>query len=134
VALKLLKPGMDTAAAIARFAAERQTIALMEHPNIARVFDAGSTAQGRLYFAMELVRVSGLPNTANQSRLPVAARLDLFIAVCHAVQHAHQKGIIHRDLKPTNISSPSTMALPVPKWHRLWHREGGGRPLPTGRR
>ena len=115
VALKLLKPGMDTAAAIARFAAERQTIALMEHPNIARVFDAGSTAQGRLYFAMELVRGIRITEYCEQSRLPVAARLDLFIAVCHAVQHAHQKGIIHRDLKPTNILVTLHDGLPVPK-------------------
>jgi tRNA A-37 threonylcarbamoyl transferase component Bud32 len=115
VALKLLKPGMDTAAAIARFAAERQAIALMEHPNIARVFDAGATEQGRLYFAMELVRGVRITDYCEQSRLPVAARLDLFIAVCHAVQHAHQKGIIHRDLKPTNILVTLHDGVPVPK-------------------
>ena len=115
VALKLLKPGMDTAAAIARFAAERQAIALMEHPNIARVFDAGATEQGRLYFAMELVRGVRITDYCEQSRLPVAGRLDLFIAVCHAVQHAHQKGIIHRDLKPTNILVTLHDGVPVPK-------------------
>jgi len=103
VALKIIKPGMDTRKVIARFEAERQALALMDHPNIARVLDAGATELGRPYFVMELVR--GIPITAycDGKNLPVRERLELFIQVCHAVQHAHQKGIIHRDLKPTNV-------------------------------
>jgi eukaryotic-like serine/threonine-protein kinase len=115
VALKLMKPGMDTAAAIRRFEAERQTLALMEHPNIAQVFDAGSTGNGRLYFAMELVRGVRITDYCDQNRLPPAARLQLFIQVCHAVQHAHQKGVIHRDLKPSNILVTVHDGMPVPK-------------------
>lgn len=103
VALKLLKPGMDTRQVIARFEAERQALALMDHPHIARVLDAGATVAGRPYFVMELVK--GIPITAycDQERLSTHERLKLFIDVCHAVQHAHHKGIIHRDLKPSNV-------------------------------
>jgi serine/threonine protein kinase/WD40 repeat protein len=103
VALKVLKPGMDTRQVIARFEAERQALALMDHPHIARVFDGGETASGRPYFVMELVR--GVPITVycDQGHLPVRARLELFVTVCQAIQHAHHKGIIHRDLKPSNI-------------------------------
>jgi serine/threonine protein kinase/tetratricopeptide (TPR) repeat protein len=103
VALKVIKPGMDTRQVIARFEAERQALAVMDHPNIAKVLDAGATASGRPYFVMELVR--GLPITdyCDQAHLPPRERLELFLRVCHAVQHAHQKGIIHRDLKPTNV-------------------------------
>src|SRR6476660_1593765 len=103
VALKIIKLGMDTRNVIARFEAERQALALMDHSNIARVFDAGATGSGRPYFVMELVR--GIPITAycDQNNLPVHERLELFVQVCHAVQHAHQKGIIHRDLKPSNV-------------------------------
>ncbi len=104
VALKIIKPGMDTRQVIARFEAERQALALMDHPNIAKIFDAGETADGgRPYFVMELVR--GLPITdyCDQVQLDVRGRLQLFASVCHAVQHAHQKGIIHRDIKPSNI-------------------------------
>jgi serine/threonine protein kinase/Tfp pilus assembly protein PilF len=103
VALKLLKPGLDTRQVVARFQAERQALALMDHPNIARVLDAGATAAGRPYFVMELV--PGLPLTAycDQNRLTLPERLELFAAVCAAVQHAHQKGVIHRDLKPSNV-------------------------------
>jgi eukaryotic-like serine/threonine-protein kinase len=115
VALKLMKFGTDSQAAIARFEAERQALALMEHPNIAQVFDAGSTANGRLYFAMELVRGVRITDYCDQNRLPPAARLQLFIQVCHAVQHAHQKGIIHRDLKPSNILVTVHDGVPVPK-------------------
>jgi serine/threonine protein kinase/WD40 repeat protein/tetratricopeptide (TPR) repeat protein len=103
VALKVLKPGMDTRQVVARFEAERQALALMDHPNIAHVFDGGETASGRPYFVMELVK--GLPITefSDQDRLNVRERLELFVTVCQAVQHAHQKGIIHRDLKPSNV-------------------------------
>jgi serine/threonine protein kinase/tetratricopeptide (TPR) repeat protein len=103
VALKVLKPGMDTRQVIARFEAERQALALMDHPNIARIFDAGTTDDGRPYFVMELVK--GMPITAfcDQRQLPVRERLELFVTVCQAVQHAHQKGVIHRDIKPSNV-------------------------------
>src|SRR5262249_40957804 len=103
VALKVLKPGMDTKQVVARFEAERQALALMDHPNIAHIHDAGATSSGRPYFVMELVR--GIPITAfcDQNHLTVRERLELFVSVCQAVQHAHQKGIIHRDLKPTNV-------------------------------
>jgi WD40 repeat protein/serine/threonine protein kinase len=103
VALKVIKPGMDTRQVVARFEAERQALAMMDHINIARVLDAGATNSGRPYFVMELVR--GMPITAfcDQNQLPVRQRLESFVAVCQAVQHAHQKGIIHRDIKPSNV-------------------------------
>jgi hypothetical protein len=115
VAFKIIKLGMDTHAVVSRFEAERQALARMEHPHIARVFDAGITATGRPYFVMELVR--GLPVTryCDERRLPVHRRLELFIEVCDAVQHAHQKGIIHRDLKPSNILVTDTDGAAVPK-------------------
>src|SRR5262249_27899549 len=103
VALKLLKPGMDTRQVVARFEAERQALALMDHPNIAHVFDGGTTAAGRPYFVMELVRGIPVTDFCDQNHLGVRARLELFVSVCCAVQHAHQKGIIHRDLKPSNV-------------------------------
>jgi serine/threonine protein kinase/tetratricopeptide (TPR) repeat protein len=103
VALKVLKPGMDTRQVVARFEAERQALALMDHPNIAQVFDGGETTTGRPYFVMELVRGVPITEFCDQSQLPVRQRLELFGTVCQAVQHAHQKGIIHRDLKPSNI-------------------------------
>src|SRR5262249_7210977 len=103
VALKVIKPGLDTCQVIARFEAERQALALMEHPNIARVVDGGETDTGRPYFVMELVK--GVPITVycDQNRLSLRERLELFTPVCAAVQHAHQKGIIHRDIKPSNV-------------------------------
>jgi serine/threonine protein kinase len=103
VAIKIVKPGMDTKTVIARFEAERQALALMDHPNIAHVLDAGATESGRPYFVMELVRGVKITDYGNQNALKTAARLEMFVEVCDAVQHAHQKGIIHRDLKPSNI-------------------------------
>src|SRR5580698_8964401 len=103
VALKIIKPGMDTRDVIARFEAERQALALMDHPNIARVLDAGTTASGRPYFVMELVRGVQITDYCDQSQLTPRERLTLFVDVCNAVQHAHQKGIIHRDIKPSNV-------------------------------
>ena len=103
VAVKIIKPGMDTRQVIARFEAERQALAMMDHPNIAKVFDAGTTETGRPYFVMELVK--GVPSTeyCDVNKLSTRQRLDLFVQICSAVQHAHQKGIIHRDIKPTNV-------------------------------
>jgi serine/threonine protein kinase len=103
VALKVIKAGMDTRQVIARFEAERQTLALMDHPNIARVLDAGATDSGRPYFVMQLVHGAPITTYAHRERLSIRERLELFQEVCHAVMHAHQKGIIHRDLKPSNI-------------------------------
>ncbi|MBI5692196.1 MAG: protein kinase [Verrucomicrobia bacterium] len=115
VALKILKVGMDTEEVIARFEVERQALALMDHPNIARVFDAGATVSGRPYFVMELVRGVPITHYCDQHRLTAAARLNLFVAVCQAVQHAHQKGVIHRDIKPSNILVTLHDGTPVPK-------------------
>jgi eukaryotic-like serine/threonine-protein kinase len=115
VALKVLKPGMDTRQVIARFEAERQALALMDHPNIARVFDGGETASGRPYFVMELVKGAPITEFCDQNCLPVRERLELFVSVCQAVQHAHQKGIIHRDLKPSNVLVSLHDTTPVVK-------------------
>jgi serine/threonine protein kinase/Tol biopolymer transport system component len=103
VAIKIIKAGMDTKQVIARFEAERQALAMMDHPNIAKVLDAGATETGRPYFAMELVRGVSITEYCDKNKLNTQERLDLFIQVCNAVQHAHQKGIIHRDIKPTNV-------------------------------
>src|SRR5690606_7731996 len=115
VALKILKPGMDSHAVLARFEAERQALAIMDHPGLARIYDAGSTERGLPYFVME--HVSGVPITqyCDLHRLGVDERLRLMIEVCHAVQHAHQKGIIHRDLKPSNILVTLVDDAPQPK-------------------
>ncbi|HEV3021418.1 MAG TPA: serine/threonine-protein kinase, partial [Pirellulales bacterium] len=115
VALKLIKPGMDSRAVLARIDAERQALALMDHPNIAKVLDGGLTSDGRPFFVMELVNGQPLTTYCDQNRLTTRARLDLFVQVCHAVQHAHQKGIIHRDLKPSNILVTLYDGMPVPK-------------------
>ena len=115
VALKVIKPGMDTREVMARFAAERQALALMDHPNIARVLDAGATDSGRPYFVMELVRGIPITEYCDQNQLSPRDRLDLFVTVCQAVQHAHQKGIIHRDIKPSNVLVTSHDGKPVAK-------------------
>jgi len=115
VALKIIKPGMDTRQVIARFEAERQALAMMDHPNIARVLDAGATDNGRPYFVMELVKGSPITDYCDQQRLTTRQRLELFLSVCQAVQHAHAKGIIHRDLKPSNILVAPHDGVPVVK-------------------
>ena len=115
VALKVIKLGMDTKAVVARFEAERQALAMMDHPNIAKVLDAGATEQGRPYFVMELVRGIRITDYCDQNNLPTRERLELFIKVCQAIQHAHQKGIIHRDIKPSNILVAMHDGAPIPK-------------------
>ena len=103
VALKVIKPGMDTEQVVARFEAERQALALMDHPGIARVLDAGATDSGRPFFVMELVNGVPINEYCDRERLSPRQRLELFVAVCRAIEHAHQKGIIHRDIKPSNV-------------------------------
>jgi serine/threonine protein kinase/WD40 repeat protein len=115
VALKVLKPGMDTRSVIARFETERQALALMDHPGIAKVLDAGSTATGRPYFVMELVRGIRITDYCDQNRLSTRDRLGLFVQVCAAIQHAHQKGIVHRDIKPSNLLVALHDSRPAPK-------------------
>jgi len=115
VALKIIKLGMDTKQVIARFEAERQALAMMDHPNIAKVFDAGGTEAGRPYFAMELVSGVSITKYCDENHLGTKARLSLFMQVCAAVQHAHQKGIIHRDIKPANVMVTMCDGIPVPK-------------------
>src|SRR5436305_399557 len=115
VALKVIKLGMDTRQVIARFEAERQALALMDHPNIAKVFDAGATETGRPYFVMELVRGIKITDYCDQNNLATKERLELFVHICRAIQHAHQKGIIHRDIKPSNILVSLHDGVAVPK-------------------
>jgi serine/threonine protein kinase/Flp pilus assembly protein TadD len=115
VALKVIKPGMDTRQVIARFEAERQALALMDYPNIAKVLDAGATESGRPYFVMELVRGTPIIQYCDENNLPVRERLGLFASVCQAIQHAHTKGIIHRDIKPTNVLVTRQDGQPVVK-------------------
>jgi serine/threonine protein kinase len=115
VALKVIKLGMDTKSVIARFEAERQALALMDHPNIAKVLDAGATNTGRPYFVMELVRGIKITEFCDENNVSTEDRLKLFIQVCQAIQHAHQKGIIHRDIKPSNILVTINDGVPVPK-------------------
>jgi eukaryotic-like serine/threonine-protein kinase len=115
VALKVIKLGMDTRQVIARFEAERQALALMDHPNIAKVLDGGATETGRPFFVMELVKGVRITDYCDKNNLSTTERLGLFIQVCHAIQHAHQKGIIHRDIKPSNILVTLHDGVPVPK-------------------
>lgn len=115
VAIKIVKPGMDSRQVMARFEAERQALALMDHPNIAKVLDAGATESGRPYFVMELVRGVPIIEYCDERSLPTERRLQLFVDVCSAIQHAHQKGIIHRDIKPTNVLVTTNGDQPVPK-------------------
>jgi WD40 repeat protein/tRNA A-37 threonylcarbamoyl transferase component Bud32 len=115
VALKVIKPGMDTRDVVARFEAERQALALMDHPNIARVLDAGATDSGRPYFVMELVRGIPITDYCDKNQLTPRERLELFVTVCHAVQHAHQKGVIHRDIKPSNLLVTINDGKPIVK-------------------
>jgi serine/threonine protein kinase/tetratricopeptide (TPR) repeat protein len=115
VAVKLIKPGMDSKQVLARFEAERQALALMDHPNIARVFDAGATPDGRPFFVMELVKGSPITAYCDERKLTPRQRLELFVPVCQAIQHAHQKGVIHRDVKPSNVLVTLYDDKPVPK-------------------
>ncbi len=115
VAVKLIKAGMDSRQVIARFEAERQALALMDHPNIAKVLDANTTESGRPYFVMELVKGVPITRYCDEHHLTPRQRLELFIPVCQAIQHAHQKGIIHRDLKPSNVLVAPYDGKPVPK-------------------
>ena len=115
VALKVVKPGMDTEQIVARFEAERQALAMMDHPGIAKVLDAGATDSGRPYFVMELVKGVSITEYCDAVHLNPKERLELFIPICQAVQHAHQKGIIHRDIKPSNVLITMKDGKPVPK-------------------
>jgi eukaryotic-like serine/threonine-protein kinase len=115
VALKVVKLGMDTRDILARFESEQQALAVMDHPGIAKVYEAGATEAGRPYFAMELVRGVAITEYCDAHRLGTQARLELFVALCRAVQHAHQKGVIHRDLKPSNVLVAEQDGGPVPK-------------------
>jgi tetratricopeptide (TPR) repeat protein/serine/threonine protein kinase len=115
VALKVIKPGMDSKQVLARFEAERQALALMDHPNIAKVFDGGQTLEGRPYFVMELVKGVPITKFCDERRLTPRERLELFVPICQAIQHAHQKGVIHRDIKPSNVLVASYDGKPVPK-------------------
>jgi tetratricopeptide (TPR) repeat protein len=129
VALKLIKPGMDSVRVIARFEAERQALALMDHPNVARVFDAGTTPGGRPYFVMELVKGVPITRFCDENQLTPRQRLELFVSVCQAVQHAHTKGIIHRDLKPSNVLVACCDGVPVVKVIDFGVAKAVGEPL-----
>ncbi len=129
VALKIIKPGMDSKAVLARFEAERQALALMDHPNIAKVLDAGSTDQGLPFFVMELVKGTPITKFCDERRLSPRERLELFVPVCLAIQHAHQKGVIHRDIKPSNVLVALYDGQPVPKVIDFGVAKAAGQPL-----
>ena len=129
VAIKLIKPGMDSKSVLARFEAERQALALMDHPNIAKVLDAGVTNEGHPFFVMELVKGVPITQFCDTRRLTPQQRLELFVPVCHAIQHAHQKGVIHRDLKPSNIMVGLYDDRPVPKVIDFGVAKAMGQPL-----
>jgi tetratricopeptide (TPR) repeat protein len=129
VALKVIKAGMDTRSVLARFEAERQALALMDHPNIAKVLDGGATPTGRPFFVMELVKGTPITQYCDEHRLTPRQRLDLFVPVCQAVQHAHQKGVIHRDLKPSNVLVAPYDGRPVPKVIDFGVAKAAGQPL-----
>ena len=115
VALKVVKLGMDTSQVLSRFDNERQALAMMDHPNIAQIFDAGATTKGRPYFVMEYIEGAPITQYCDRQRMTTKERLALFLAVCRAVQHAHQKGVIHRDLKPSNVLVIEQDGAPMPK-------------------
>ena len=115
VALKVVKLGMDTSQVLARFSNERQALAMMDHPNVARIYDAGATPKGRPYFVMEYIEGAPITQYCDRRRMPTEERLALFLAVCRAVQHAHEKGVIHRDLKPSNVLVAEQDGAPIPK-------------------
>jgi serine/threonine protein kinase len=129
VAVKLIKAGMDSKQVIARFEAERQALALMDHPNIARVLDGGTTGAGHPYFVMDLVKGMPMTRYCDEHHITPKERLELFIPVCQAVQHAHQKGIIHRDLKPSNVLVAPYDGKPVPKVIDFGVAKAAGQPL-----
>src|SRR5262249_48431851 len=129
VALKLIKAGMDSKQVIARFEVERQTLALMDHSNIAKVLDGGTTSSGRPYFVMDLVKGVPITRYCDEHHLTPRQRLELFLPVCQAVQHAHQKGIIHRDLKPSNVLIALYDGKPVPKVIDFGVAKAAGQPL-----
>ena len=120
VALKLIKVGMDTQQVLARFEAERQALALMDHPNVAAVYDAGVTNAGRPFFVMELIRGKTITDYADLHRLSINERLELFVQICSAVQHAHQKAVIHRDIKPSNVLVTECGGIGYTQDNRLW--------------
>ena len=129
VALKIIKPGMDSGQVLARFEAERQALALMDHPNIAKVLDAGATADGRPFFVMELVKGTPITTFCDANKLSPRQRLELFVPVCQAIQHAHQKGVIHRDIKPSNVLIALYDDKPVPKVIDFGIAKATGNPL-----
>ncbi len=129
VAVKLIKAGMDSKAVLARFEAERQALALMDHPNIAKVLDAGTTGSGRPFFVMELVKGVPITQFCDERKLTPRQRLELFVPVCQAIQHAHQKGIIHRDIKPSNVLVALYDDRPVPKVIDFGVAKAAGQPL-----
>jgi len=129
VALKVIKLGMDTKEVVARFEAERQALAVMEHPSIAKVFDAGVTESGQPYFVMELVRGTPIVEYCDEHRLTIQERVRIFVQVCRAIQHAHQKGVIHRDLKPSNVLVTEADGKPLPKIIDFGIAKAAERPL-----